>query len=91
MQCLGYLPLLKKHIISQGTPFEKHYWTISICFPSRVIIWTGLAAHKNNVTDLKAPCGGYPKFVREGLNVNSFPVWLQQLGYNTYYTGKLSK
>ena len=33
--------------------------------------------------------GGYPKFVREGLNENYLPIWLQSEGYNTYYAGKL--
>jgi arylsulfatase A-like enzyme len=33
--------------------------------------------------------GGYPKFVSQGLNDKYLPVWLQQAGYNTYYTGKL--
>lgn len=33
--------------------------------------------------------GGYPKFVRQGLNEAYLPVWLQKAGYNTYYTGKL--
>ncbi|EWC47310.1 hypothetical protein DRE_03429 [Drechslerella stenobrocha 248] len=33
--------------------------------------------------------GGYPKFVSQGFNENWLPVWLQQAGYNTYYTGKL--
>jgi arylsulfatase A-like enzyme len=33
--------------------------------------------------------GGYPKFVHQGLNQNYLPVWLQEAGYNTYYTGKL--
>lgn len=33
--------------------------------------------------------GGYPRFVEEGFNDNYLPVWLQQAGYNTYYTGKL--
>ena len=33
--------------------------------------------------------GGYPKFVAEGLNENYLPVWLQNAGINTYYTGKL--
>jgi N-acetylglucosamine-6-sulfatase len=88
MQSIDYMPLLKKHLSSQGTTYEKHYCTVSICCPSRVNIWTGLAAHNNNVTDLKPPYGGYPKFVREGLNENWLPVWLQQLGYNTY-SGKL--
>jgi arylsulfatase A-like enzyme len=33
--------------------------------------------------------GGYPKFVSQGLNNAYLPVWLQESGYNTYYTGKL--
>lgn len=33
--------------------------------------------------------GGYPKFISQGLNSNYLPVWLQDAGYNTYYTGKL--
>lgn len=33
--------------------------------------------------------GGYPKFVSQGLNDAYLPVWLQEAGYNTYYTGKL--
>ncbi|KAF7187110.1 Arylsulfatase [Pseudocercospora fuligena] len=89
MDSLDYMPLLHKHIIQEGTSFDQHYCTVSICCPSRVNIWTGLTAHRNNVTDLFPPYGGYPKFVREGLNDNWLPVFLQQLGYNTYYTGKL--
>ena len=33
--------------------------------------------------------GGYPMFIEEGFNDNYLPVWLQEAGYNTYYTGKL--
>lgn len=33
--------------------------------------------------------GGYPKFVAQGFNDAFLPVWLQQNGYNTYYTGKM--
>lgn len=33
--------------------------------------------------------GGYPKFLSQGLNENYLPVWLQDAGYKTYYTGKL--
>lgn len=36
-----------------------------------------------------APYGGYPKIVREGINEDYLPTWLQSLGYNTYYAGKL--
>jgi N-acetylglucosamine-6-sulfatase len=33
--------------------------------------------------------GGYPKFVSQGFNEAWLPLWLQDAGYNTYYTGKL--
>jgi len=33
--------------------------------------------------------GGYPKFVSQGFNDNYLPIWLQDAGYSTYYTGKL--
>jgi N-acetylglucosamine-6-sulfatase len=33
--------------------------------------------------------GGYPKFVSQGLNENYLPIWLQEAGYKTFYTGKL--
>ena len=89
MQSLDYMPLLQKHVIDKGTLFDKHYCTVSICCPSRVNLWTGLAAHNNNVTDLNPPYGGYPKFVWEGHNQNWLPTYLQEQGYNTYYTGKL--
>lgn len=36
-----------------------------------------------------SPLGGYPKFVSQGYNDKYLPVWLQDAGYNTYYTGKL--
>ncbi|RVX74102.1 hypothetical protein B0A52_01934 [Exophiala mesophila] len=46
-------------------------------------------AHNTNVTDVIPPYGGYPKFIQQGLNENYLPTWLQEAGYNTYYTGKL--
>ncbi|KAK5123454.1 hypothetical protein LTR85_002492 [Meristemomyces frigidus] len=70
MQSLDYMPLLRKHIIDEGTLYDRHYCT-------------------TNVTDVFPPYGGYPKFVQQGLNEDWLPVWLQDLGYNTYYTGKL--
>lgn len=89
LDSLDYQPLLKKHITDQGTAFSKHYCTISICCPSRVSLLTGRAAHNTNVTDVSPPYGGYPKFLSEGWNEKYLPVWLQEAGYNTYYTGKL--
>lgn len=33
--------------------------------------------------------GGYEKFVQGGFNDDWLPIWMQQAGYNVYYTGKL--
>jgi N-acetylglucosamine-6-sulfatase len=57
MGSLDYMPLLKKHIIDEGTLYKSHYCTIAICCPSRVNLWTGKAAHNTNVTDVVPPYG----------------------------------
>jgi len=44
---------------------------------------------KKGTARLTTLAGGYPKFVNQGLNNAYLPVWLQEAGYNTYYTGKL--
>jgi N-acetylglucosamine-6-sulfatase len=38
---------------------------------------------------LLTEAGGYPRFIEEGFNDDYLPVWLQNAGYNTYYTGKM--
>ncbi|EJT70274.1 hypothetical protein GGTG_12447 [Gaeumannomyces tritici R3-111a-1] len=86
---LDYLPLIKKHLADAGTTYTRHYCTTAICCPSRVSLWTGKLAHNTNVTNVSPPYGGYPKFLTQGLNDKYLPVWLQEAGYNTYYTGKL--
>ncbi|KPI41141.1 Arylsulfatase [Cyphellophora attinorum] len=83
------MPHLQNHLVAQGTTFQRHYCTIALCCPSRVSLWTGRAAHNTNVTDVNPPYGGYPKFVSQGFNEAWLPLWLQQAGYSTYYTGKL--
>lgn len=89
MHSLDYMPLLQKHIMYEGTTFTRHYCTIAVCCPSRATLLTGKAAHNTNVTDIVTPYGGYPKWVSEGHNDNYLPIWLQALGYSTYYVGKL--
>ncbi|KAJ0367190.1 hypothetical protein COL154_003261 [Colletotrichum chrysophilum] len=90
---LDYMPFVQKHFVNEGTYYRKHFCTISICCPSRVSLLTGQAAHNTNVTYVTPPhefySGGYPKFVSQGYNEKYLPVWLQDAGYNTYYTGKL--
>ncbi|KAI1772928.1 Arylsulphatase [Hypoxylon cercidicola] len=89
LSSLDYMPRVRKHLLERGTDFKRHYATTAVCCPSRVTLWTGRFAHNTNVTDVSPPYGGYPKFVSQGFNDNYLPVWLQEAGYNTYYTGKL--
>ncbi|KAG6853235.1 hypothetical protein C0991_005822 [Blastosporella zonata] len=89
LDSLSYLPLIQKNLGKKGTFFKNHFVTTALCCPSRVALWTGRQPHNTNVTDVAPPYGGYPKFVSQGFNSNFLPVWLQQAGYDTYYTGKL--
>ncbi|KAI1078756.1 alkaline-phosphatase-like protein [Whalleya microplaca] len=89
MHSLEYMPFVQRHLMDHGTFFRRHFCTTALCCPSRVTLWTGKAAHNTNVTNVTPPYGGYPKFVSQGLNDKYLPVWLQEAGYNTYYTGKL--
>ncbi|RMZ75260.1 hypothetical protein DV737_g5387, partial [Chaetothyriales sp. CBS 132003] len=89
LNSLDFMPNVQKQLIEKGSLYERHYATIALCCPSRVSLWTGRAAHNTNVTDVNPPYGGYPKFVSQGFNEAWLPLWLQDAGYNTYYTGKL--
>ncbi|KAK8062980.1 arylsulfatase-like protein [Apiospora hydei] len=89
MDSIDYMPYVKEHLIDRGTFYKKHFCTTALCCPSRATLMTGKAAHNTNVTNVVPPYGGYPKFVSQGLNDKYLPVWLQDAGYNTYYTGKL--
>ncbi|KAL7797221.1 alkaline-phosphatase-like protein [Trichoderma ceciliae] len=89
MGTLDHMPSVQKHLVHQGTTFEKHYCSVALCCPSRVSLWTGQLAHNTNVTSVNPPWGGYPKFVQNGYNDHHLALWLQQSGYNTYYAGKL--
>lgn len=35
MNSLDYLPLIRKHLINEGTLFKKHFCTTAICCPAR--------------------------------------------------------
>lgn len=57
LQSLDHMPLVKKHLLDQGTYYQKHYCTTAVCCPSRVTLWTGKAAHNTNITDVNPPYG----------------------------------
>ncbi|KAF6815127.1 arylsulfatase [Colletotrichum musicola] len=89
MESVEHMPFLKSDIVEKGTTFAQHYCTVALCCPSRATLWTGKAAHNHNITNVSPPYGGYPKVVETGLNDDYLFLWMQDAGYNTYYTGKL--
>jgi len=82
MSCAGH-PFLKTphldRIAAEGAMFANMFVTTSLCSPSRASFLSGLYAHThgvvNNFTD-------YPS------RMTSFPMRLQQEGYETAYIGK---
>ena len=80
---------IQNTVVKEGATFPTHFCTVALCCPSRASLWTGRAAHNTNVTDVAPPFGGWPKIAAEGWNDNNLFVWMQEAGYNTYYTGKL--
>ncbi|KAI8665134.1 Arylsulfatase [Fusarium sp. Ph1] len=89
MESVQHMPHLTNLIVNDGTSYNQHFCTVALCCPSRATLWTGQAAHNHNVTNVSPPHGGYPKVVQQGINDDNLFVWMQEAGYNTYYTGKL--
>jgi N-acetylglucosamine-6-sulfatase len=87
MDSLSHMQQVQSLLMDQGTQFTKHYAHVALCCPSRVTLWTGQHAH--NVTDVGTPYGGWPKVQNVGLWNKYLPVWLNENGVNTYYSGKL--
>ena len=61
---------------------------VSVCCPSRVSLLRAQYAHNHNITFVSAPWGGWDVFNQQGYVGQTLPDFLQQAGYNTYYTGK---
>lgn len=89
LDSLSVMPNVNSLIGDQGVRYDNHYCTVAWCCPSRVNLLTGRAAHNTNVTTLNLPFGGWPKFLKEGLNDNWLPTWISAAGARTYYLGKL--
>ena len=54
---LDHMPFVAKHLSARGTNYKRHYATTAVCCPSRATIWTGLTAHRHNITDVNPPWG----------------------------------
>ncbi|TWU37249.1 sulfatase family protein [Novipirellula artificiosorum] len=82
LSCAGH-PYLKTpnidRLADQGLYFENMFCTTSLCSPSRASILSGLYAHAHGVTN---------NFTEYPEQLASFPLRLQDEGYETAYIGK---
>ena len=82
MSCQGH-PFLKTpnmdRIAEEGARFANMFVTTSLCSPSRASFLSGLYAHAHKVTN---------NFTDYPSGLPSFPLRLQQSGYETAYIGK---
>lgn len=85
---LDFMPLTMELIGKRGAQFNYFYVNNSLCCPSRATILRGQYMHNTQIAGNKLPSGGFDKFHDLGLEANTFPVWLQQAGYNTALFGK---
>lgn len=63
----------------EGIYFKNAFCTTSLCSPSRASILSGLYAHRHGVMN---------NFTEYPLDLKSFPLVLQEEGYDTAYIGK---
>ena len=82
MSCEGH-PFLKTpnmdRIAEEGARFANMFVTTSLCSPSRASFLSGLYAHTHKVTN---------NFTDYPADLPSYPIRLQQSGYETAYIGK---
>jgi N-acetylglucosamine-6-sulfatase len=82
LSCMGH-PHLKTpnidRLADEGLLFKNHFCTTSLCSPSRASILSGLYAHTHGVVN---------NFTEYPADMISFPMRLQQSGYQTAYLGK---
>ena len=98
-----YLPLINKYLVNEGVLYDNFFapvrarrgltdtqadLQVSVCCPSRVSLLRAQYAHNHNITFVSAPWGGWDVFNQQGYVGQTLPDFLQQAGYNTYYTGK---
>lgn len=53
LDSIAHQPAVQNHFVKEGTTFNKHFCTVTLCCPSRVSLLTGKAAHNTNVTEVK--------------------------------------
>lgn len=84
-----FLPRINKYLIDEGVVYDNFFTPVSICCPSRASLFRTQLGHNHNISFVSAPWGGWELFNKYGYVHHTLPDFLQQAGYDTYYTGKL--
>ena len=83
---------VQRLLVRRGTSFESAFATTPLCCPSRVSFLRGQYAHNHGVLDNKnspRQPGGYEGFRELGLQDSTAGTWLDDVGYEPFYAGKL--
>ncbi|MFT3928051.1 MAG: sulfatase [Myxococcales bacterium] len=79
---------LKSLLDQQGTVFNKHFVSLSLCCPSRTAVLRGQFAHNSGVFSNGGENGGFGKVYADGLESSTIATALQGAGYRTALFGK---
>ena len=91
-ESLARMDSVQRLLVRQGTSFENAFATTPLCCPSRVSFLRGQYAHNHGVLvndDSPQLRGGYKGFRGLGLQDSTVATWLDDVGYDTFYAGKL--
>ncbi|MBX7160889.1 MAG: sulfatase [Acidimicrobiia bacterium] len=82
------LPKTRALIADRGMTFANAFAPTPICCPARATTLTGEYGHNTGVLTNAGPHGGWPAFMARDGEQRTFPLALQQAGYNTMLAGK---
>jgi arylsulfatase A-like enzyme len=85
LESLRVMPHVDELLAAQGVTFDASVVSFPLCCPSRATFLTGQYSHNNGVRANSPPNGGYEAFESQG---TTFPVALQDAGYDTVHIGK---
>ncbi len=85
---LSYFPNITRHLVDQGTSFERFFVTNSWCCPSRSSVLRSQYVHSHGVWTNTPPEGGFARFYQQGLERSTVGTWMRDAGYRTALMGK---
>jgi N-acetylglucosamine-6-sulfatase len=86
------MPKTLRWLRDGGTIYPNAFATTPLCCPSRVSFLRGQYAHNHGILvndDSPQLRGGYEGFRELGLQDSTVATWLDDVGYDTFYAGKL--